>query len=498
MILSTQQAAVVNFVQNGNGSAFVQARAGTGKTSTLIEVLRVLKGEVAFCAFNKAIAEEVAFKVANSGITGKIEVGTFHKFGLKAWSRVHRGVKVEKNKPTMMNVACEVPDELRSFVAAIVSHAKNAGIGCEGSRIDDQEFWISIVDHHDMREMLEDDGDLEKAITFAIAGIKWSINIAHQFIDFDDMIFMPVLKNVRVWQRDWVLVDEAQDTNSTRRMFARKLLKANGRAIFVGDDRQAIYGFAGADADSIRNIVSGFRCTTFPLTVTYRCPKAVVREANKIVPDLEAHEEAPEGDVRKIVHQELMMQGLRADDAILCRNTKPLVETAYALIRKGIACHVEGREIGQGLLKLIARWSVKSVSDLRNRLEAYAEKQCSRLADKGLDRQAESLRDRVDTVLCIMDAHPACTTVQQLRDRIETMFVDGDKEPRKTLTLSTVHKAKGREWQRVFILGYHQLMPSPYAKQDWQIEQEDNLRYVAITRSQSELIFVNIEVARRD
>ena len=46
----------------------------------------------------------------------------------------------------------------------------------------------------------------------------------------------------------------------------------------------------------------------------------------------------------------------QTDDAILCRNTKPLVKIAFNLIKRGIPCHVEGRDIGAGLIKLVDRF----------------------------------------------------------------------------------------------------------------------------------------------
>jgi superfamily I DNA/RNA helicase len=58
-------------------------------------------------------------------------------------------------------------------------------------------------------------------------------------------------------------------------------------------------------------------------------------------------------------------------------------------------------------------------------------------------------------------------------------------------TLCTYHRAKGREWFRVFLLEHARRCPSPWAKQDWQKHQESNLAYVAITRARTDLIFVN-------
>jgi len=52
-----------------------------------------------------------------------------------------------------------------------------------------------------------------------------------------------------------------------------------------------------------------------------------------------------------------------------------------------------------------------------------------------------------------------------------------------------VHKAKGLEWLRVFILDRDR-MPSRWARRDWQVQQEENLIYVAYTRAKEELYFL--------
>jgi superfamily I DNA/RNA helicase len=182
---------------------------------------------------------------------------------------------------------------------------------------------------------------------------------------------------------------------------------------------------------------------------------------------------------------------LVATDAILCRNTKPLVEAAYALIKRGVACHVEGREIGAGLIKLVSRWKVKTLPALRTKLEDHATKQCAKLIAKGKETQAANLMDRIETVYVIMDSQPPMSTVEELRDRIRRMFKDGEDEDKPTLTLATVHKSKGREWDRVFVLGRNAYMPSPFARQEWQQQQERNLIYVAYTRAKSELVLVS-------
>lgn len=267
-----------------------------------------------------------------------------------------------------------------------------------------------------------------------------------------------------------------------------------GRIIFVGDERQAIYGFAGADADSVARIKSEFNCTVMPLSVTYRCPKAIVAEANTVFPGkLQAHETAPDGKVSSLDclsgYDALFATSLTVSDAILCRKTAPLVELAFTLIRRNIPCHVEGRDIGQGLIKLATRWKVKNVAALADRLAAYKEKEVAKLVAKGKETAADALADRVDTLFVLMEG---CDTVDCVKAKILSLFQDTYGNSKPSLTLATVHRSKGREWDRVFILGYRQFMPSRMARQAWQMEQERNLQYVAITRAKKELFYVDV------
>src|SRR4029077_17901695 len=119
-----------------------------------------------------------------------------------------------------------------------------------------------------------------------------------------------------------------------RRALVRKFLKPDGRMVVVGDDRQAIMGFAGASADAMDDLIKELQPTILPLTVTWRCPKAVVAEAQKLVPDILAADNAAVG---KILMQAELTEQLEKTDAILCRNTAPLVTTAYGLIRRKVA-----------------------------------------------------------------------------------------------------------------------------------------------------------------
>jgi superfamily I DNA/RNA helicase len=486
MQFSPQQEALFDWVRNGSGSVFLRARAGTGKTTTLIGAVAKMTGSVALAAYNKKIATEIGAKLQAAGIgNNQARAGTFHSFGFAAVRRVMPKVKVdERAKREAIRAETRMPGDLEAFSMRLMSLAKQSALGLYGA-VEDESRWWKMVDHHDLTSDLEEPERARDGILYAQKALQASNAMARELIDFDDMIYLPAVNSYRIWQNDWLLVDEAQDTNHARRALARKMLRPNGRSIWVGDDRQAIYGFTGADADSIDIIRRDFDCQTLPLTVTYRCPKAVVALANDIVPDIEAHESAPTGEVKTIDAEHLVAEELRADDAILCRKTAPLISLAYKLIKANVACHVEGREIGQGLLKLARRWKVKSLAALRDKLADYRERETEKLMAKGKETQAEALGDRIETLLVLMEG---CEDVQCVVDKIGRMFQDDAP----TLTLSTVHKAKGREWNRVYILGARQFMPSPFARQDWQKVQEQNLIYVAYTRAKQMLALVNI------
>ena len=90
-------------------------------------------------------------------------------------------------------------------------------------------------------------------------------------------------------------------------------------------------------------------------------------------------------------------------------------------------------------------------------------------------------------------AHPDLKTITEGEltvasyDYAPATILEGDNVT-GMITLSTIHKSKGREWKRVFWLDRLNTCPSPFAKQAWESQQEVNLQYVAATRSMSELI----------
>lgn len=487
------------------GNMFVEAVAGAGKTTTLLGICEIVMGSVGLFAYNNKIANELKARLMKSKAADRTSAATFHAIG---WSLYRDWAgKVHLTKFKIADIVKNWNlnrdfEKYNQFIFRIVSLAKQRGFGVEQEgfpKIDDQSAWMRLVEHHNLSNLLEKSAKIEVAIELAIKALKESNDCARKIADFDDQIYIPVLHNLQGRKFDWVLVDEAQDTNPVRRALAKLLCKPTSRLIFVGDSRQAIYGFTGADNDSVQIIKKEFACLDLPLTVTYRCPKAVVKAAQAYVSHIQAHESAPEGSVREVWGSDLnwlteWKDGrLTKEDAILCRKTAPLVDLAYSLIRSGIACRVEGKDIGKGLKNLANKWKKpKSVDDLVHQIEDWAEVEIKRAEEKKQMTRADSIRDQVDTFKVIAEG---CQTIQCINDKIDRLFDDsedaqGNKKP-PLLTLSTIHKAKGREWNNVFVWGFADWCPSARAEQNWEIDQENNLIYVAFTRAKANLTLVN-------
>jgi superfamily I DNA/RNA helicase len=200
---------------------------------------------------------------------------------------------------------------------------------------------------------------------------------------------------------------------------------------------------------------------------------------SELVPHFTVYEKAPHGEN---LHLNLKgaLQRLTDKDAVLCRNTAPLIELAFGIIAAGRGCKVLGREIGEGLIRLVELQKAKTIEGLIEKLEAYKVREVARLIEKKEEGKAENISDRVESIFTIIKQLPENKrTVPQLIVQLNSMFSDDDGKP--VLILSTIHKAKGREWETVAVLK-PELSPSKWAKQEHQYQQELNLMYVRDTR----------------
>lgn len=495
---SAFQQAFFDECETGKGNIILVAVAGAGKTTTIVKVLPKLKGWIFLGAYNTKMAKELKDRIVGMS---NVRAGTFHSAGFSALKFSFKNHRLEVDDKKVQKILDEYivmqcRDELREIarvIVAAVSMAKQRGIGAL-SPMDNDQDWIDMIEHFGIDEdMPEGVSDLSEVVAVAKTILKQS-NGNLDTIDFNDMVYLPLVKNVRMLQSDWVFIDEAQDTNPTRRALAKKMLKTGGRLVAVGDPHQAIFGFTGADNDSLEQIKRDFNCKEMPLTITYRCPKAVVRHAQQWVKHIQSADTAPEGELSQLDYKKLT-ETVQKGDAILCRYNKYLVNLCFKLIREGKPAKIEGREIGSGLIALANKWKIKSLDTLVDRVAVYQEREVAKALKKQNESKAESITDKCETLLVLIERakEQKMSTVYELVKMIEGIFTDTteNNSTKNLILLCSIHRAKGLEWDRVFILGRAELQPSKFAKQEWQIAQEINLIYVAVTRAMKTLVEVH-------
>ena len=489
------QQAIFDFVQKGRGSAVIEAVAGSGKTSTIVEALKLIdpKQRVVFLAFNKSIAQELQKRVPP-----QVSARTLNSLGHGAWTKfAGKFCQLDSNKTRTIIREALTEDEqvFESDIRKLVGLAKAHGLvptgarGATGLLRDTLDNWIDMIDTYDL-DIEENDKEFVVACARRVLTVSLS---RRDLIDFDDQLYMTVAFNAPVARFDWVFVDEAQDVSPIQRALLKKALKPGGRIVAVGDEKQAIYSFRGADSNSLRKIAEEFGCLNLPLSISYRCPKNVVMYAQQIVDHIQAADTAPDGEV--MCWPTYTADMFHVDDLVVCRNTAPLIAMAYTLIGRRAPVRVLGREIGQGLVTLIEKLKPKGIHGdhgLLAKLSKWVSREVEKHLAKGNEAKADSAQDKYDTISTFVN-ESRCETVPQLISEIQQLFVD-DNMPR--LTLSTVHKAKGLEAKRVFVLD-PDLMPSKYARQEWQVQQEKNLMYVAYTRAKQTLVFIRSENFKR-
>ena len=238
-------------------------------------------------------------------------------------------------------------------------------------------------------------------------------------------------------------------------------------------------------------IVERTHATVLPLSVTYRCPQKHVRLARRFAPAIQAAPGAVEGRVTAIPEGALSRY-VTPGDLVLCRINAPLVETCLRLIQQRVPAQVLGRDIAGKLVsdaKLVFKQGLEDWKAKLNRFEAR-EVEGIKQAKLPQDVTERMVYRREDELAClravVQDAvRGGVTTLKELETRIDGLFGDA----RGMVTLSTVHRAKGKEADNVFILLPH-LMPLPNAETPEEREAEDCVRFVAVTRAKHKLVFV--------
>lgn len=493
---SAQQEAVFVALVDGTGNLVVRARAGCGKTTTIEEaVKRYLQAHsgrrVTVCAFGKDIQLELQARFAGHAVTVK----TLHSIGLANVKRFWPDVAVSfgnEREQALAEAACGpiAPDAIKKLVAKLCTKGRLcAPHATELGQLTDVLYAFEC----DPDEGWEQDGyGVEYVESKALEAMELAASVKPREIDGADMLFLPVRNGWLRRSEDLVVADEAQDMNACQLEIAQGICKRaddGGRLSVVGDDRQAIFGFAGADAGSLDRLKAAYDATELPLNTTYRCGTSIVAEAQRFVADFLAGPQNPEGLVSYTTREKLTAEA-GPGDFILSRVNAPLVSVAMGLLRAGKRTKIAGRDIGKGLVTLTRKMKAGSVPDFMRKVEGWRQRESQRLEAKfkgkgDLNQNAaymarlDAIQDQAEMLQSLADG---ARNVEEVVDRIEALFADDGLGDAGLIVCSSVHKAKGRERERVFVLS-DTLRPGSNL-------EEDNICYVAITRAKSALVYV--------
>lgn len=488
-----QQQAIIDAGAAGK-SILCSAGAGCSKTSTIEMLAPGLPGPATAIAFNVSIKKELEQRLPKTATCL-----TANGLGHRAWQKVVRNKLIVETgkvgkivKPILADSSLTFEQQSQMFgdICKLVALAKHTGIipdgfNYKGLASNDDETWDELADQHwiDASQFLID--ICRRVLTESIRQSYQSL------IDFDDQIYMSALFGAPYERREIMLVDEAQDLSPINHVQLQRCHPS--QLIVVGDPRQAIYGFRGADSNSMGSIVDRFKNLSFerlPLSTTFRCPKVVVARQINHYPEFTAFPTNKEGSIIRL--DEWNVKSLpQGTFAILCRNNAPILSMAFKLLRAGQPVQVLGKDIAKNLKNLLK----KAISDdsvgvqaLLSDIARWENSEIEKVL--GRPQREEAVRDRAESMRAI------CENAKTLSNALDVVDQIFSREGR--IILGTGHKAKGLEWDYVLHLDSWRI-PSKFAQQaaaagnDAAMMQEKNLRYVIETRTKDTLAFANLE-----
>ncbi len=483
-VWAKQQTDIFDFFRDGRGNMVTVALAGTGKTTTIIEAVKFVSRDqkILLAAFNTRIKEELAQR----STLPNVEVKSLHGLGFAFIRNARKGQKVVVDKYGDVDkeraraaAGKDAPDTIVTMVRQLAGYLKNI-----------QPFTYEIQDVIDLAEKFDctpsedderDGWTLDRVCRAAGRARDAAMDLDPAGrISFDDMIYIPIACG---YARPWfnmVVVDEAQDMNFSQLLLAQQACKRTGRIVVVGDPNQAIYGFRGADSNSIARLTRELNAKVLGLTTTYRCGKAIVDVARQWVPDFTAGPNNPQGIIDACTFEGIVEQA-KPGDFVLSRKNAPLMPLCLAFLKRGVRARIEGKDVGEQLRNIVLSFKADSVPRFIERVQGWQVKVAKRAKKiKNEDVRAAKLEEIADMAEMLTALAAGCNSVAEILTRTDSLFGDAKDNPTPSVVLSSVHKAKGLEADRVFLLA------ETFSTRN---VEEQNIYYVAVTRAKKQLTF---------
>ncbi|MCF2706599.1 ATP-dependent DNA helicase UvrD2 [Arcanobacterium haemolyticum] len=515
------------------GPLCVRAGAGTGKTRAItyriahgVRTGAYAPGNVLAVTFTSRAAGEMRSRLRDLGVGG-VSAQTFHAAALRQLSYFW---------PTA--VGGKIPPIVEHKLALVSQAAATIGLSTDKVAVRDlaaEVEWskVSLVAHEKYADTAIQAGRTEVAghspaeITQLLRAYE-EIKTERGVIDFEDVLLIlvgilldrPDITRAIRQQYRYFVVDEYQDVSPLQHRLLQLWLGDRKDLCVVGDVSQTIYSFTGASSHYLAEFTREFpQANVVELVRDYRSSPQIVTVANEVIaPDqsegavhlvsqlpssvpVQWHEYGDDtGEADGIAAQilELSKQGVPLREmAILYRTNAQSVQFEEALSRAGIGYQVRGserffsrREVREVMVALRAAARAGVEGSLSENVRTVLRQSGWR---DGAPEQAGAVRDRWEALNALLNL---AKEMENARGASMLEFVH-ELEERAQLqnapevegvTLSSLHAAKGLEWECVFLAGASEgLIPISLAKGDSGIAEERRLLYVGITRAKQHL-----------
>ncbi|WP_430868493.1 ATP-dependent DNA helicase UvrD2 [Demequina aurantiaca] len=523
-----------------HGPVRVLAGAGTGKTRAIthriaygVRVSAYNPQTVLAVTFTARAAGEMRQRLRALGATG-VQARTFHAAALRQLSYFWPQV-----------VGGQIPQIVSQKAQLVGRAARQVRLSVDRLAVRDLSSeieWakVSMIDPADYPQVI---GEIGRPTPAGVTPAQMTdvmrayedVKTEAVVLDFEDILLLlsdiigrhpEVGDQIRRQYRHFV-VDEYQDVSTLQQFLLDQWLGGREELCVVGDPAQTIYSFAGASPQHLLEFPQRFPgATLVRLVRDYRSTPQVVNLANGLMKQrgsaqtgVELVAQRPSGpEVAYIAHQDDAEEAARTAEAIgrlidagvpareiavLYRINSQSEELEDALSKRGIGYLVRGGqrffardEVRKAMVLLRGAAVAASESTLGERVRET-------LMDVGWTEQAPAergaVRERWDSLQALVqlsddfDADAAgegdnAATLRQFVEHLAERATAQHAPAVEGVTLTTMHAAKGLEWDAVFIVGLSEgLLPIKMAETDEAVSEERRLLYVAITRAREHL-----------
>jgi DNA helicase-2/ATP-dependent DNA helicase PcrA len=486
---SDKQQKIFDVWNNTDKNILINAVAGSGKTTTLIELLKFCKYKTLFLAFNKSVQEEIQNQIDEKGLTQGKSL-TMHSLGLSAIRKKYGKVIIKNGKNF------ELLKSIQTKHKSIFKYMKWE---------EKLKLGYTLMDMNDIARLFLTDNltEIKKHLQSMDKNFVnhkdivslWSSFVSFReksytgktvVIDFNDMIYLAARENLHIpVEPYYLMVDEAQDLNLAQHKLIENLIEQGTimKWIAVGDRNQSIYGFSGAYSSSFNKFLDIGDVEELPLDICYRCAQNIIDETNEVYDVMEYGRED-----KGIVGVVKEISEIKPESMIICRNTSPIIKLYFGLLGVGVPVYIKGDDILTSINRFLKPYLNYTVGGTKIELQYKLTELQSRKTEDARMKLYIFKENYANFKALVANMSTDYEVIKLLLDKVKNLF----KVKNKAAMLCTIHKSKGLEADIVYILNEN-LIPSKFATSKEQLIQEQNLKYVARSRAKKELYYLNLK-----